>query len=56
MHEDLSITDGVYRVLSEKDVRQEIATLGNAVANSEDVQELRSLVSRLLARLETSSK
>jgi len=56
MHENLSITDGVYGVLSETDVRQQIATLGNGVANSEDVQELRSLVSRLLARLETISK
>jgi site-specific recombinase XerC len=54
MHENLSITDGVYGILSESDVRQQIATLGNSVANSEDVQELRLLVSRLLANLERS--
>ncbi len=52
MHSNLSITDGVYGILSETDVRQQIATLGNGVANSEDVQELRSLVSRLLVKLE----
>ena len=56
MHENLSITDGVHGVLFETDVRQQIATLRNGVANSEDVQELRLLVSRLLARLEISSK
>jgi hypothetical protein len=55
MHENLSITDGVYGVLSETDARQQIATLGNGAANSEDVQELRSLVSRLLVKLERSS-
>ncbi len=55
MHENLSITDGVYGTLSETDVRQQIAPLGNGVANSEDVQELRLLVSRLLARLATRS-
>ena len=37
MHENLSITDGVYSILSETDVRQQIATPGNAVANIEDV-------------------
>jgi len=52
MHENLSITDGVYGVLSEMVVRQQIATLGNGVANREDVQEPRSLVSRLLVKLE----
>ncbi len=54
LHENLSIADGVHGVLSETDVRQQIATPGNGVANSEDVQELRSLVSRLLAKLERS--
>jgi integrase len=53
-HENLSITDGVYGVLSETDVRQQIATLGNGTANSEDAQELRSLVGRLLVKLERS--
>ncbi len=53
-HENLSITDGVYGVLSETDVRRQIATLGNGVANSEDVRELRSLASRLLVKLERS--
>ncbi len=55
MHENLSIADGVYGILSETDVRQQIATLGNGAANSEDVQELKSLVSRLLVKLERSN-
>lgn len=54
MHKNLSITDGMYGVLSEIDVRQQIASLGKGVANSEDLQELRSLVSRLLVKLERS--
>ncbi len=51
---ELSISDGVYGVLSETDVGQRIATLGSGAANREDVQELRSLVSRLLVKLGSS--
>lgn len=54
MHGNLSITDGVYGILSETDVGQQIATLGDDVAKREDVQELRLLVSRLLVKLERS--
>lgn len=53
---NLSITDAVYGDIPETDARQQIATLGYGVAKSKDVQELRSLVSRLLTRLETSSQ
>ena len=56
MHENLTITDGVYGILSEKDVREQIATLGNDETNNNDVQELRLLVTRLLAKLEITSK
>lgn len=56
VHENLSITDGEYGVLSEMDVRQQFATLGNGGTNGEDVQDRRLLVSRLLARLEASGK
>jgi hypothetical protein len=44
----------VTRYPSETDVRRQIAMLGNGVTNSEDVRELRSLVSRLLVMLERS--
>ncbi len=43
-----------YGILSETDVRKQIAALGNEAANSDDVQELRSLVNRLLVKLERS--
>jgi hypothetical protein len=54
MHENLSITDGVYGIFSQTDVRQQIAMLGSGVENNEDAQELRSAVSRLLVKLEKS--
>ncbi len=50
MHESLSITDGAYGVVSETDVRRQIATLGNDGASSEDVQEVKSLVGLLLVK------
>jgi hypothetical protein len=52
MHANLSVTDGVYGILSETDVRKQIGKLGNVVTNSDDVQELRSLVNQLLAKLD----
>ncbi len=52
--EELSLTDSVCGVLSETDARQQTAMPGNGLANSEDVQELRTLVSRLLVKLERS--
>ena len=48
MHENLTITDGVYAILSEKDVRKQIAALSYDAANTNDLQELRLLVNRLL--------
>lgn len=55
MHSNLSVTDGVYGILTETDVRHQIANLGKDVANSNDVQELRSLVSQLLNMLGKNS-
>jgi hypothetical protein len=49
---NLRITGGVYSFLSETDVKPQIIALGNGVANSEDVQEPRLLVSRLLVKVE----
>lgn len=39
MHANLSVTDGVYGILAEKDVRKEILRLGQKT-NNEDSQDL----------------
>jgi len=55
MHENLAVTDGVYGVLSDTDVKRQIAALGVNEAQGDDVQELRLLVRRLLVKLDKSS-
>ncbi len=54
MHSDLSITDGVYGVLSGTDVKSQIANLGkNAPSeNLDDISEMKKMMSRILASLE----
>jgi len=37
MHSYLSITDGIYEVLSEQDLRKQIASLGEKNANNESL-------------------
>jgi hypothetical protein len=56
MHENLTITDGVYGILSETDVRKQIADLSYDVAKNNDLQELRILINRLLNALETGNR
>ncbi len=46
VHANLSITDGVYGVLSEKDVKTQIANLGKKIAN-DDNQDLAAQVRAL---------
>jgi hypothetical protein len=43
MHENLSITDGVYGILSETDVRQQIADLGRIMGEGEN-QDINTLI------------
>ena len=43
MHANLSITDGIYGILSETDVREQINTLGNRTAQ-EDNKEISMLI------------
>jgi hypothetical protein len=45
MHSNISITDGVYGMLSDNDVRGHIATLGKQIFTSEtnDIEELKRL-------------
>ena len=44
MHENLTITDGVYGILSENDVRKQIAELGKVAINSNsyNVREIKN--------------
>jgi len=53
MHENLAITDGVYGILSDNDVRYEIADLGQKIGsrNVGNVEELIRLTKALLERL-----
>ncbi len=55
MHENLSITDGIYAVLSDIEVRARITTLGSSAAlmpetmGANDRREIEGLVARLVA-------
>lgn len=54
MHENLTVTDGVYGVLSEVDVAKRVAGLGSGESNgvATDLRELLNLNRRLLKHLE----
>jgi hypothetical protein len=54
MHSNLSITDGVYGILSQTDLREQIALLGQVTATykkDEDLKELINITMQLLERL-----
>jgi len=51
MHQNLSITDGVYGILSEKDVRQQINAIGNMREKDDDDYQLAILLRQLLDTL-----
>ena len=53
MHANLSITDGVYGILSQMDVREQISVLGKTVdiENKVDFEELLSITKKLLEKL-----
>ena len=53
MHANLSVTDGVYGILSGMDVKGEIAELGKKIQSSkfDDVEELKLLIKLLLPKL-----
>jgi hypothetical protein len=58
MHSNISITDGVYGILSDNDVRGQITGLGLKVISSEsnDIEELKALTKQLIEKLELSSR
>ena len=58
MHENLAVTDGVYGVLSDTDVKRQISELGKgpSYSGNRGVQELVSLTRELLQRLESDTR
>lgn len=48
MHKNLSVTDGVYGILSDLDVKEQIANLGKAIADSDNRDELIELLKQVL--------
>jgi hypothetical protein len=53
MRSNISITDGVYGILSDNDVRGKIAALGKQLFPSEtnDIEELKTMTKQLLDKL-----
>jgi hypothetical protein len=57
MHENLTVTDGVYGVLSERDVRDRIIRLGREVApRAARAEDLKLLIRQLSAMLEAGQE
>ena len=57
MHTNLSITDGVYGILSEKDVKEKIVSLGREILsdNKIDYELLTRLLKNALKQLDDRS-
>jgi integrase len=57
MHENLTITDGVYGILSETDVRHQITTLGELLSSERvgEVEALSALLIEAIKRLDQMS-
>jgi hypothetical protein len=53
MYSNISIADGVYGILSDNDVRGQIAALGKQIFSSEtnDIEELKTITKQLLDKL-----
>ncbi len=54
MHKNLSVTDGVYGVLSDLDAREQIAALGKQVESKEEI--FIDLLKKLVKRYENPPK
>ncbi len=54
MHENLAVTDGVYGVLSDTDVKRQIAGLGQqpSIGKADDVESLSALLTEAIKRLD----
>jgi hypothetical protein len=57
MHSNLSVTDGVYGILSESDVRGQIEKLGEKLVTEKinDTNDIISLLDELISRLKSTS-
>jgi hypothetical protein len=53
---NLSVTDGVYGVLSDLDVKEQISALEKSAAGSEDKKELIDLLKQLVRDYEISTQ
>lgn len=56
MHKNISITDGVYGILFELDVKQYISILGKNAAVSPNENDLVLMLRRLLEELENGAR
>jgi site-specific recombinase XerC len=50
MHSNLSITDGVYGILSDTDIQKQIASLGNTGVSGEKKEELEILIRQIIQK------
>jgi len=48
MHSNLSITDGVYGILSDMDIQKQIVSLGNTTLQGENKEKLVNLINELI--------
>ena len=55
MHANLSITDGVYGILSDTTVQKEIAALGSNPGGSPETEKIITQLEQLLAKLKTKN-
>ncbi len=55
MHANLSVTDGVYGILSDFDVKNQISALGKDLEKSKDKKELILLIKELIEGFEKSN-
>ena len=51
MHSNISITDGVYGILSDTDIQKQIASLGNTIVSGEIKEELETLIKELIHKV-----
>ena len=57
MHSNISITDGVYGILSDNDVKGQISMLGQSMVSKgeRDIEELKIMARKLLDKLDSNS-
>ena len=56
MHSNLSVTDGVYGILSDLDVKEQISALGKGAAGGQNKKELIDLLKQLVKKYDSSTE